>query len=180
MYRKLLPYLPGDAIIIAPNGPFPLPRVKEHKIDYGYAWYFYDKFERKYLINQDLPKSWIKEIVELNNPLNLPVTIIGFSQGGYLAPMVGKVIKNTRLVIGIGCEFRHHLVDAPLDFVMEAIHGKNDETIPATDALNEIALLKNKNIKSGWHLIDETGHEITIGVGNKVKELVEAYGKRSL
>jgi predicted esterase len=177
IYRKLLPYLPSDAIIIAPNGPFPLPRNREQRVTYGYSWYFYDRFEAKYLINQDLAKSWIKEVIHTNKFEKFPLTIVGFSQGGYLAPLVGEEMEQTQLVIGIGCEFRHQLIQGPLHFKLAAIHGKNDKIILPQSARHEIELLKADGIKIDWHLIDDTAHEISSGVGLEVKKILEAYGK---
>lgn len=180
LYRKLLPYLPEKAIVLAPNGPFPMPKNKEQRIAYGFSWYFYDRFEKKYLINQDLAKSWLKELLHLLGLTELPLTIIGFSQGGYLAPVVGKELARTKLVVGIGCEFRHNLIDGPLHFRLEALHGKEDEIVPFQGALEELEQLKSKHIESGWHLIEDTGHEITRQVGQKVREILEEHGKRSL
>ena len=180
IFRKLLPYLPQNSLVIAPNGPFPLPRVKEGRISYGHSWYFYDKFEQKYFLNQDLAKFWLRDLLTIENPNNLPVTIIGFSQGGYLAPLVGKEIKETKLVIGLACEFRTTLIQEKLTFPMEAVHGEHDEIITPTSALNEIQKLKEFGINIGWHSVKDTTHEITAQMGKTVEMLLETYGKRSL
>lgn len=179
IFRKLLPYLPKDALIIAPNGPFPLPRNKENKIDFGHSWYFYDKLEKKYFINQDLAKFWLRDLLKIENPDSLPVTIIGFSQGGYLAPLAGKEIKETKLIIGLACEFRTTLIHEKLPFPMVAVHGDEDEIIPPSMAKNEIALLKDIGIHVDFHSV-KGGHEITSEMGKVVQELLEKYGKRSL
>lgn len=179
IYRKLLPYLPEEALILAPNGPFPLPRVKENRMSYGHSWYFYDKFERTYFINQDLAKYWLRDLLKVENPLGLPLTIIGFSKGGYLAPLVGKEIPETKLVIGLACEFRTTLIHEKLPFRVEAIHGERDEVITHESAKSEIEKLSTL-MPIGWHLLSHTGHEITAEMGETVKTLLETYGKRSL
>ena len=180
IFRKLLPYLPQNSLVIAPNGPFPLPRVKEGRVSYGHSWYFFDKFEQKYFLNQDLAKYWLRDLLEIENPKKLPVTIIGFSQGGYLAPLVGKEIKETELVIGLACEFRTTLIHEPLPFPMEAIHGLKDEIISSQSALSEIAKLKEMGIQVGWTEVEDAEHEITSSMGKAVEILLEKYGKRSL
>lgn len=180
IYRKLLPYLPKDALVIAPNGPFPIPRQKEGRMDYGHAWYFYDKTEGKYFLNQDLARFWLRDLIKIENPKALPVTIIGFSQGGYLAPLAGMTISETKLVIGLGCEFRSTLIQNKPAFPMHAIHGDRDEIIPMNMGQNEIKKLSEHGIHVEWHLVTNTGHEISNGMGIAVKSILEKYGKRSL
>jgi len=179
IFRKLLPFLPKGALIIAPNGPFPIQRNKQHKLEFGHSWYFYDKIEKKYFINQDLAKFWLRDLLKIENPNSLPVTIIGFSQGGYLAPLAGKEIAETKLIIGLACEFRTTLIQEKLPFEMVAIHGEEDEIIPQSMAQNEIALLKNIGINVDFHSV-KAGHEITSEMGKVVQEILEKYGKRSL
>lgn len=180
IYRKLLPYLPEDALVIAPNGPFPIQRNKEGRFDYGHSWYFYDKFENQYFINQDLAKYWLRDLIAAENPSSLPVTIIGFSQGGYLAPVVASEIKETRLVIGLACEFRSHLVPEAPSFSLHAVHGNQDDVISMQSALIGIEKLKEKNIPVHFHLIENARHEITSAMGKTVQKILREHGKTSL
>lgn len=180
IFRKLITYLPQDAVIIAPDGPFPLQRPKEGRMAYGHSWYFYDKFEQKYFVNQDLAKYWLRDLLRMENPDKLPVTIIGFSQGGYLAPLVGQEISETKLVIGLACEFRTTLIHEKPPFPMVAVHGENDQVVKIESALSEIEKLKALDIKINMHPVKETAHEISRGMGEMVKVILESYGKRSL
>lgn len=180
IFRKLLPFLPKDALIIAPNGPFPLPRDKQDRLDFGFAWYFYDRHIKDYYINHDLPKFWLKEVLKKKNPAKLPVTIIGFSQGGYLAPLVGYEIPETDLVIGIGCEFRNSLIKQECPFPLEGIHGKEDPIIQADWSLNEKKILNERGIHCEVRLIENASHEINKDIGEAVKDILEKYGKRNL
>lgn len=180
IFRKLLPYLPSDALIIAPNGPFPIARPKEGRLDFGHCWYFYDKYEQKYFINQDLAKYWLRDMLKIENPKSLPVTIIGFSQGGYLAPLVGKEVKETKLIIGLACEFMTTLIYEKPAFSMVAIHGEEDQVVTAKSSKEEIEKLKVLNINVDWHSVPGAGHEITSSMGAMVEKILEQYGKRSL
>lgn len=180
IFRKLLPYLGENTLVIAPNGPFPLPRLKEGRMSYGHSWYFYDKFEQKYFLNQDLAKYWLRDLLLIENPQKLPVTIIGFSQGGYLAPIAGQEIEDTKLVIGLACEFRTTLIQRLLPFPMEAVHGLQDEIVTAKSALGEIEKLKDIGVHVGWHEVEDASHEITPSMGKTVQMILEKYGKRSL
>lgn len=179
IFRKLLPYLPEKALILAPNGPFPIQRNKEGRLDYGHSWYFYDKFEKKYFINQDLAKYWLRDLLQLENTKKLPVTIIGFSQGGYLAPLAGNEIPETKLIIGLACEFRTALIPEPLPFPLFAIHGEQDEIVTLESAKREIDLLSKIQIPVELHVV-QGKHEINSEMGAIVKRILENYGKRSL
>jgi predicted esterase len=173
IFRKLLPHLPENALVIAPNGPFPIPRPKEGRMDYGHSWYFFDKSEQKYFINQDLAKFWLRDLLAIENPKHLPVTIIGFSQGGYLAPLAGLEIPETKLVIGIACEFRTTLIYKKLPFAIAAVHGENDEIISIASAKAESEALKKLDIHVDFHSLPG-GHEITIEMGKLIKSLMES------
>lgn len=180
IYRKLCTHLPEESIIIAPNAPFPMQRQREDRIDYGHTWYFYNKFDKTYFINQDLAKNWLKDLLAQLNPDKLPLTIIGFSQGGYLAPLVGEIIPETELVIGLACEFRKNLIESLPKFKMVAIHGNNDEIIPLSMAKDEIEKFKQDGHQIDLHVIKDTGHEINSPMGAVVREVIDQYGKRSL
>jgi predicted esterase len=177
IYRKLLPYLPEDANILAPDGPFPMPLAKEHRLEFGHAWYFFDRHERKYHIDQELPRAWLQALMLQKNPQGLPVTIIGFSQGGYLAPLAGLSIPHTKLVIGIGCEFKEYLIKENCPFPLEALHGELDEIVSPKEAQAEVEKLRSRGMKCGWYLVEQVGHEISQSMGMMVKGTLLKYGK---
>lgn len=173
IYRKLIGALPADATVIAPNGPFPIPRMKENEIQYGFTWYFYDRFKKDYFITMEFPISWLQELLKLENPKNLPVTIIGFSQGGYLAPSLGLSLKETKMVIGIGCEFRSVLLKTKPSFPLIAIHGDADETVKKEWAQEQIHLLAERGINVDLHIVAGAKHEITAAVADLVQKTLE-------
>jgi predicted esterase len=180
IYRKLLEYLPENALVIAPDGPFPIQRNKTEKLDFGHSWYFYDKQEQKYFITQDLSKFWLRDLLKIENPHKLPVTIIGFSQGGYLAPVAGKEIEETKLIIGIACEFRSTLIHEKPSFPLVQIHGTKDEIVSMKSALSENKILQKIGIEVDFHAVENAAHEITADIANKIKTILESYAKRSL
>lgn len=180
IYRKLLRYLPEDSYVLAPDAPFPLPRMKSDRMDFGYSWYFYDKFQKTYQVDQTLALSLLHSLLKEINPQELPLTIIGFSQGGYLAPLLGYQEKTTRHIIGIGCEFRTKFFPHPPTFTLDAVHGDADSIIPPNMAKNEIESLKEKNITVNWHSVPGAKHEISGEMGQLIKLILEQYGERSL
>ena len=179
IYRKLLSHLPSNALIIAPNAPFPIPR-KEGQSDYGHSWYFYDKAQQEYFISQDLAKYWLRDLLKLENSQGLPVFIIGFSQGGYLAPLVAQEIPETKLVIGLACEFRAHLIMKKPTFKLIGLHGKNDDVVSPQSAILQNEYLDRKGIPVEFYLVDQTAHEISTNMAKEVKRLLETHGKISL
>ncbi len=180
IYRKLARYLPENALILAPNAPFPLPREKEGRTEYGFCWYFYDRNSKSYFLNQELAVSWLKNFLESKNVSHLPLTIIGFSQGGYLAPMLGHALPSTRLVLGLGCEFRDNLVSEEIQFPLIGLHGDKDLVVNIHHSRADAEKLKAKNLPVSWEEIPNTGHEISDRMGMRVKSILESYGKNGL
>ena len=176
IYRKLYSALPEGSIVMAPNAPYPMPKLNEEKMYMGYAWHIFDKFQNRYVIDKSWSINCLKEIVRISNPKKLPLTIIGFSQGGYLGWEVGLEIPETKLMIGLGCEFRSVLFKTKPKFPLVAIHGADDPVIKADKAFAEVQTLRDMGIHCDWHQIEGTSHEISTGVVNQVKEVLKQYG----
>lgn len=175
IYRKLIRQLPDNALILAPNAPFPFPREKDGRTEYGFAWYLYDRATKSYYLDQKLAVSWLTELLTSKNLNHLPLTIIGFSQGGYLAPMVGHALPQTKLVIGLSCEFRENLVAKDIAVPLVGLHGENDLVVNREHSRAEAEKLKVR-----WEIIPDTAHEISERMAERVRELLEEYGKDRL
>jgi predicted esterase len=173
-------FLPDSALILAPNAPFPLPREKNGSIEYGFCWYFYDRTTKNYYLNQALAVSWLKEFLASKNITHLPLTIIGFSQGGYLAPILGHALPQTNLVMGLGCEFRENLIDPNIHFPLIGLHGANDMVVNVEHSRAEADKLLARKLPVTWETVPDTAHEISERMGMRVKTLLETYGKNSL
>lgn len=181
IFRKLSAYLPSQALILAPNALFPLPRKSELGSSYGFSWYFYDAQTKSYFLNQDMARDWLKELLKIYNPQNLPLTIIGFSQGGYLAPLVGIDHPQTELVIGLACEFRDTLIKENMDFTLWGLHGAEDEIVTSDSSLNNFNKINQFSTHSHWESIPETKHEINPALGQRVQSILESFNaNRSL
>ncbi len=111
LYKLIEPLIPKKQTIIAPNGPFPIPgyfpikktSLKKDLIK-GYSWYFYDKENDKFLIDYYCPSIVLKEL--LSSFVKLPITIIGYSQGGYLSLFVSELVYKVDKIIAINSSFR--------------------------------------------------------------------------
>jgi predicted esterase len=176
IYRKLIRFLPQDAWILAPDGPFPLPRVKSEKIDYGFYWYYFNRFTQNYDVPPETALHLLTGLLEkasLASPINTPIKLIGFSQGGYLAPALGYRYPGIKEVIGIGCEFRAHLFQDYLPFKLTGLHGDRDHLVPVNSAYQAIQELRQKGFNVDWHSLAGVAHEISPEVGQKIQEILE-------
>lgn len=180
IYRKLIKFLPQTALILSPNAPFPIPREKEGRLELGYCWYFYDRANKSYYLDQKLAVDWLAELMKSKNIAHLPLTIIGFSQGGYLAPILGHALPQTKLVIGLGCEFRENLIADEIKFPLVGLHGANDLIVNVEHSRADAEKLKARNLQVTWESIPDTAHEISERMGERVKTILESYGKNGL
>src|SRR5690606_20601885 len=106
-YNDIKDALPANCAVLIPNGPFPMPGQTRTIDDLGYAWYFYDAPSDQYYIPYTIPADLLKSLVENLKLQDREKIIVGFSQGGYLAPFVAEVLTNIRHVVCINSSFRH-------------------------------------------------------------------------
>jgi len=161
IFRKLSSVLPSDVKIICPNGPFPMPKKTDEGFKMSYAWYFFDPIREQFFIDYDLPATLLQKFIKTQDLDQLPLTIIGYSQGGYLAPFVGQKLSNTTHVIGINCRFRYDMMNSEINFRLDAIHGAADNLVDPVKAHKSFNILKNKGIKGEFHIIEGEGHTLS-------------------
>lgn len=158
--------------IIAPNGLYPMPKAfplsgevrTAEELLQGFAWYFYHASTNTFLIDYKVPAqtlgSWLKDI----NPTQLPTTIIGYSQGGYLAPFVGlEYAKHHQLkqVVGINCSFREDLMTEVPSFPMTLIQGAEDTIIETSLAKERFEKLIKRGLRGDYVSVPEVDHKLT-------------------
>ena len=100
LLKKLLPILPKDAAILSPNAPFPAPFKTDSGYLEAYAWYFYLAKENKFVIPPGPAIKALKNLITKLGYEKLPLTIIGFSQGGYLENGSGVIAVVAPLIGG--------------------------------------------------------------------------------
>ena len=160
--------LPKNSLILAPDGPFPLGKKKMFKNPVNFAWYFYDATSDSFYIDYELPATLVATLVKDLNLIQLPTTIIGFSQGGYLAPFVGEMMKNVDHVVNISGRFRYEQL-VQIHFRIDSIHGKDDSIVdPCRVRASHEELIK-RGAEGEFHLLDG-GHEIN----DEVKSCLES------
>lgn len=182
MYRRCISALPEDAAVLAPCGPYPLPKRVEGRYSVGYSWYFYDMFRDEYFIDMEVGKAYLRSLLTNLGLQERPTTIIGFSQGGYLAPFFAMEHSSVDQVIGIGCQFLDEEIDAALkarghsavSFRMDQIHGARDAIVEPENARASHRRLTERGVKGEFHLLPEAEHKIDAGVAGFLRQIVAA------
>ncbi|MCO4753055.1 MAG: hypothetical protein KC478_01165 [Bacteriovoracaceae bacterium] len=133
--------------VIAPNAPFIVPLKKDQGWEARYGWYFYDSDTRNFYINYDPAANWLSELLKDLNSNNSPVTIIGYSQGGYIAPKVAELVPEVKKVVGINCIFRSERFKIKKNTTYSQVHGNEDTLVAFTEARSEFLRLKELGVE---------------------------------
>jgi predicted esterase len=175
--EKLGPALPEDAVVIAPNGPFPINEWvgtdwKERRVKFTFCWHFYEPKTDSYYIPPDTAIAHVCGGLKRLGLLDLPKTIIGFSQGGYLATYIAERLSNVRQVIAIGCEFLPDELKGSVPFRLDGIYGEKDHILSPTKARESHQAILGKTQGGDLFSVPGLGHEIDDRVASRVAELV--------
>lgn len=160
MLRKLKDTLPTDSLLIAPNGPFVVPVKKRERFEAKYAWYFFDPHTQNFYINFEPAANYLKQILASYNPDGLPVTVIGYSQGGYLSPKVAERVSQVNKVIGLACVFRNTRFEYRDDVLYHQINSKADLVVDFEGAKSEFEKLEALGNQGLFIPLEEVGHKI--------------------
>lgn len=147
-----------EDIILAPNGPFPLPKKRENGFKVVHAWYFYDPYQNYYFVDMTLAVTYIKTLVKSLGYEELPTYVIGFSQGGYLAPFVGQELL-CRQVTVLHARYRSEVL-GQLPFTIHAVHGVKDTVVDGERARECHRELLQAGNQGEFHLLPNVGHVI--------------------
>jgi predicted esterase len=173
IYNKLIPVIDENDLVIAPNGPFLIPVKKNETYKPKYSWYFFDSSKNTFYINFDPAVEYINQILNYYNTENLPVTIIGYSQGGYLAPKIAEVNETIRSVIGLACIFRNKNFKYNPRVRYHQIHGEDDMIVKKEESIIEWDLLTSKGNAGEFINLESSGHRIDDAFLDKLKYLIQ-------
>ena len=172
MYSRFESILPKDSLILAPNGFYPIPKMSLGGITLNFAWYFFDPIQKKYYIDYDLPSTFLKGLVKEVIGENTPITIIGYSQGGYLSPFAAQKIPNTDHVIAINCNYKYEMLEQKLNFKMDGIHGKLDNIVDPDQAFESHKVLQKKGMKGSFYYLEDEHHKLTTSYYKLIQKLL--------
>lgn len=160
LIKKLSPILPKDAAILSPNAPFPAPFKTDAGYLEAYAWYFYLAKENRFVIPPGPAIAALKKLISGLGYEKLPITIIGFSQGGYLAPVLAKDMT-VKHIISVSADYLARYYSKDDKFKLDAIHGAKDEISPIGESKKNLdALKKDFGIDAHFHELPNTRHEV--------------------
>ena len=157
--KRFQQFLPQNAAIIAPNAPYPLTEKRENFWRIGYAWYFYDSFKSQYLITPSAPAKMLGRLIERLAPTS-EVTVIGFSQGGFLAPYLPHYCQQCDQVIMVNSMVRSDMVKSKESVQYHALNANQDPAIDFKKAKEHFDFFSSNHNDSFFHEIATDSHEI--------------------
>ncbi|OFZ55845.1 MAG: hypothetical protein A2428_07480 [Bdellovibrionales bacterium RIFOXYC1_FULL_54_43] len=181
LFKKLEPLIPASAIVLAPNAPFPvpvklkgkpgeIPKGTESGFRLGFSWYFYDPSKDDYYIDMESSVEYLKALVRALGYEELPKILVGYSQGGYVAPFAGQAFRRVTRVLGISCQFLDEEIRGAIPFRMDAIHGLSDDWVDAEVAERSHRALVNRGVEGEFILLRNSGHRITSEMADAISE----------
>ncbi len=171
IFSKLSSSLPLDAHILAPNAPFPFAERAEEKYRMAYSWYFYNFQTDEYVVNMSTALEFLERGIQELGYAELPLRIVGFSQGGYIAPFVGQRMAQTRQVIALHSTYLHEELGQRLEFRADNIVGAEDKIVDPTGSERSFGEIFPRALAGEFHRLPG-GHRIDEHVQRKVAELI--------
>ena len=169
MYEKLLNFLPKESAIIAPNGPFMVPVKKQKGYFPRFAWYFFDPTKKTYYIDYIPAAEYIKSLLIEMELIRKPITVIGYSQGGYLAPKLAEMIPSVESVIGLACCFRNDYFKFRHDVLYHQINSTSDLVVDYEGAKQEFVTLRERGNLGRFVTLNDIGHKLDENYAQELK-----------
>lgn len=179
IFSKLEPVLPTRALVLAPNAVFPMAHKNaagEYKM--VHAWYFYDPGSKQYVIDMRVALDYLATGLKTLGLAHLPKRIIGFSQGGYLAPFAALRLGNVRQVVGVACEYLVEELFSELKageqapFRIDGVHGALDEIVQLEESRLSHAELAHQGIEGEFVVLEKSAHRFDPAIAEAVKTLL--------
>ena len=162
LYKHFEKHLPDDFGVFAPNGIFPLPQKKFDSPEWKlrFCWYFYDAAKKEYFIDQRYPAEVISNLItQLKLDQNKKM-IIGFSQGGYLAPFLGNKLSHVEKCIAINAEYKHLMLPKICPFPLINICGEKDDIVDSANCKNSHQKMIERGNHGDFIEVAEEGHSL--------------------
>lgn len=156
----------ADTVLLAPDGLFPVADTSRDELRLGFTWYFFDIKTGRYLTPMARAVDYVVRVVDALKLGSLPKIIVGYSQGGYLAPHLAQAFEDVSQVIGLNCRFRSEALKPPFSFPIHGIHGAADQMVDPQRAARCHAELIAAGAEGTFHAIEGAGH----GIGPKHRD----------
>jgi len=110
-------------------------------------------------------------LIEMNL-VRKPTTVIGYSQGGYLAPKVAEVIPAVDTVVGMACAFRNTKFEFRQNVILHQINAINDLVVDYENAKEEFQTLRERGNVGQFISLTESGHKLDEHYLDELKTLI--------
>ncbi len=161
-----------DLDYLAPNGPFPIPVRSEQGFKEAYSWYFEDHSIGRIIIPKQVAIDMLKNLLSQLGLENCQKIIVGFSQGGFLAPKLAEELTHVEKIIGIGCLYRKESYEKIKHVQVYGIHGTEDTIVPFQEAQKTYQDLTAEGFKGEFASFEGLGHTINNEARAKLKEFI--------
>lgn len=158
--RRWQESLPEGACYIAPDAPYPLPEKREGFWRIGHAWYFYDSFKEEYYITPVVSAQILASLTQKLCP-DAKITVIGFSQGAYLAPYLPIETNQCDQVILMNGLIRSDMVSRVSDVSYEVFNATKDPYVDFQKSRKHTEAFAKESNQVNFHTIESDSHEVT-------------------
>lgn len=164
-----------DFQILAVSAPFPVMRRRDERFEMGYSWFFFNPQTQEYLIRREFALEFVLGVVNELGLLAQIKKVVGYSQGGYLAPFIAQELPEVSQIVGLSCRFRHEdFVNGPsVSFRWDQVHGLQDQVVDPVTAKESHIKLVQAGFKGEFAGLDGIGHEINEQVLLQTRRLIQ-------
>ncbi|MEX1099983.1 MAG: hypothetical protein WEB87_06130 [Bacteriovoracaceae bacterium] len=155
MFKRFEKKFGARTKIIAPNAPFLVPLKKEKDWVPRYSWYFYHAQKKNFYINYEPAAKWVTKLMEQLNPEKKELAIMGYSQGGYLAPKVAELLEETVQVVGINSIFRSERFKIKENVRYDQVQGALDTIVSPVEAKAEFLAMRKAGAHGEFRQVEE-------------------------
>lgn len=146
--------------ILIPNGLLPIPKIRPKIIHYRYSWYFYDHSKGQYHIDMQAPIMALNGLLAGLNISAQDVTLLGYSQGGYLAPIMASKTSGLKASIAINANTRVDKLGEFKDFKHLSIHNEGDPIVEFDNSYKSYESMKEEIPNTSFQSFKIDSHEI--------------------
>ncbi len=175
LFRDGIPEALQDVAILIPNGPFPTPVKSETGWREAYSWYFYNDAEQTMLIDPSTAVQGCRSLIQKFGYTDLPKIMVGFSQGGYLAPYLSSRVKNVKEIVAVSTGYRPDFYPEGETWKVTAIHGSKDEIFSVANARKAHAAILARGFEGEFIEIPNLTHVASPEVGAAVTERIKVW-----
>ena len=158
--------------ILAVNAPFPVPVWKTDGFVEAYSWYFRDTSRDIMIVHPSTSAQRVSELVREQLQPGTPITLFGFSQGGYLAPFVAKFLPETRAIIAVGSGYPPEpYAGLSKNIKVFALHGEQDDRWPLASSQAAHQKLLESGFTGEFHVIPALGHRVDVSLDPLIRRM---------